>query len=243
MNSIFNPTAGSQASPCLLALESSGERCSVALLHQGRTEILYGPAHGAQSESMLVLTDTLLARSGIDAVCLQGVAFSQGPGSFTGLRLACGIAQGLALALDIPLFPVSTLQAQALVCNRTSTQVISTLDARMGQLYLAAYVLRDQAWVCAIPPCLCNPETPPDLPADSGPWTLVGSAVEAYAGALSAAWRGHELQPLRSVSPDALQLLTLAESEWRLGRGCDSEAAYPLYVRDKVALTRRERLG
>ncbi len=231
-----------QDAPCLLALEASGSTCSVALLYQGRIRLLHGPATGAQSESLLGLTHTLLQEAGIEPKRLQGIAFSQGPGSFTGLRLACGIAQGLALALEVPLFPVSTLHAQVLACPAGVTYVLSTLDARMEQLYLGAYVWQDPLWICVLPPCLCHPRNPPPLPQGTASWTLIGAGMEAYAPVLSAAWKVPALPLLPGIRPDAGQLLVLACDDWAQGRGVAVEAAAPLYVRDKVALTRHERL-
>ncbi len=243
MHTIIHASSALRDAPCLLALESSGTRCSVALIYQGQTHLLQGPVEGAQSESLLGLTQDLLHCAGIEGECLQGIAFSQGPGSFTGLRLACGIAQGLSLAWGIPLFPVSTLHAQALACPAGVTQVLSTLDARMGQLYLGGYRWQDQTWHCVLPPCLCQPDTPPPLPEGCGSWTLIGSGMEVYAEVLTAAWKAGPLHRLPGINPDARQLLAVAQEDWAQGRGIDAPSAAPLYVRDKVALTRRERLG
>lgn len=243
MDAIIDSLSNLQDAPCLLALESSGIRCSVALLHQGQMDVLQGPAAGAQSESLLALVHALLQRAGIDPECLQGIAFSQGPGSFTGLRLACGIAQGLSLALGIPLFPVPTLQAQIFACPAGVTQVLSTLDARMGQLYLGGYRWQHSAWACVLPPCVCHPQAPPPLPDSDAPWTLIGSGMEIHADQLMASWNIPSLQPLPGIRPDARQLLAVALEDWRRGLGVDVASAAPLYVRDKVALTRQERLG
>ena len=218
----------------LLALETSTHHLSVALL-QGdaclmRSEVL---AHGG-SDRLLPWVKALLAEAELSLEQLDGIAFGAGPGGFTGLRLACGVAQGLAWGSDLPVVGIATLEAVAF--NAGAERVFACLDARMNEVYVAAYV-REQASVfrCEMAPIVTPPELV-SLPA--GEWHIAGDGAAAY-------------PTLQQVFPDAdTRIMPTAEAVARLavprflrGEGQPAVTAAPLYVRDKVALTTAERLA
>lgn len=221
----------------ILALETSTEYCSVALWQtgeiSGRSE-LAGQRH---SEILMDMIAAVLADAGLTLQQLDGLAFGRGPGSFTGVRIACGVAQGLALGADIPVAGICTLAALAEASGQD--KVIAVLDARMGELYHAAYEKQAGEWREASAPCVCKPG---DAPAVSGSvWHLLGSGVgvspellERYVGQLA------DIDG--KVVPQASAIASLGAWEIQRGAGLDAAQALPLYVRDKVALTTAERL-
>ncbi len=221
----------------LLALESATEYCSVALWHEGTLSCLEGPAHQAHSETLLPMVRNLLSETGVDQSQLDAIAFGMGPGAFTGLRMACGVAQGLALGLGISVVPISTLLA--LAQGSGHERVVTVLDARMNQIYVAAYESVGGQWVTRIAPCLCNPDQLPQLA--EGIWLPVGSGAEVHESALMQAWPGQLLQLKPGLMPQAMHVATLAVKAFQSGLAVPPEQAAPLYLRDKVALTRAER--
>jgi tRNA threonylcarbamoyladenosine biosynthesis protein TsaB len=218
----------------ILALETSTRRLSAALWRDGETIERAEDTLNAGSALLLPWVHELLAEAGIGMNSLDGVAFGAGPGSFTGVRLACGVAQGLATGLDRPLVAVSTLAALAL--SSGEAKVFACLDARMNEVYVGAYALAgDEVTEIARPRVL-----PPDemmLPAGDG-WVACGDGYSVYGEILPRPDRVRA-----DVWPTAVAVARLAAHEFALGRGVDAEAAQPLYVRDKVALTTAERLA
>jgi tRNA threonylcarbamoyladenosine biosynthesis protein TsaB len=241
----------------ILALETSTTTCGIALLteHNGvisvRTRELEGVAGHALS--VLPLACELIREQGCSKADLSGVAFGQGPGAFTGIRVACGVAQGIGLALGIPLVPIGALNAVA--ANAASRHpfrlIIAALDARMDEVYLAAFILDpDQGLVTVQQPLL-----------------LAGADVSVFVMQREQLWQrdtrargtpcligeGWKLpQAMSGVPPDwlvddltarpqAYWVAQLAWSAWRGGQTVLPEHAAPLYLRDKVAFTTAER--
>ncbi|MHB8353146.1 MAG: tRNA (adenosine(37)-N6)-threonylcarbamoyltransferase complex dimerization subunit type 1 TsaB [Burkholderiales bacterium] len=221
----------------LLALESATEQCSVALWHGGTLSCIQGPAHRDHSETLLPMVQRLLSEAGVDQSQLDAIAFGMGPGAFTGLRMACGVAQGMALGLGIPVVPISTLLA--LAEGSGHERVITALDARMNQLYVAAYESVSGQWITRIAPCLCDSDQLPQLP--EGIWLPVGSGAEMCRIALIQAWPGQLLPVKAGLIPQAIHVATLGVAAFQSGLAVPPEQAVPLYLRDKVALTRMER--
>ncbi len=160
----------------ILALDTSTEYCSVALWLDGAvTErcVLAGQKH---SELLMPMLDALLKEAGVRLAQLDGIAFGMGPGSFTGVRIACGVTQGLALGANLPVAGICTLEALAEGSDKS--RVIAALDARMGELYHAAYEKHDGHWVTASEPRLCRPEDASPVPGDS--WFGVGSGFALH---------------------------------------------------------------
>lgn len=222
----------------LLGIETATRRLSVALWCDGAILSRGGdPTHGG-SEHVLPWVGELLAEAGMGAGELDAIAFGAGPGGFTGLRLACGVAQGLAWGLDIPVLPVSTLESLALASGRD--RVWTCLDARMSEIYSAAYQVAGDEVVELMSPACGAPAMAP-IPTHADMWG-VGDGFAAHGRQLRA--RKPDLAGLREdVFPTAAAVLRLAAPRLDAGRGVAAAAAGPIYVRDKVALTTAERLA
>jgi len=221
----------------ILALETSSPWCSVALWLQGRifaTEELAGQRH---SELLLPMVDALLKEAGVDLRSMQVAAFGAGPGSFTGLRIACGVAQGLAAGADLQTVGVGTLAAIAQASG--ASRVFACLDARMGEVYCAAYERDVKGWRIVHPPQLCTPERTPAL---SGPdWTAAGSGFAAHGAVLGQRYDGQIAHIQPDLHPHAREIAILGAELARQGMTVPPEQAHPLYLRDHVALTIEER--
>jgi len=223
----------------ILAFDASTEICAVALGDGVRWVERSERAGQRHSELLLPMIRALLSEAALTLADLDGIAFGAGPGSFTGLRIACGVAQGLALGADLPVVGVATLEAMA-EAARTShdwTRVVAALDARMQEVYLAAYEYDGERWRVHVEPCVVKPDAAP-LPV--GRWSGAGNGFGAYpvlrerlAGVLSAC---DEI-----VLPTAVAIGNLALPRFAAGEGVAARDAAPLYVRHRVALTTAER--
>jgi len=225
----------------VLALDTSTEYCSVALWRDGVVvghSELVGQKH---SERLMAMLDDLLQQADLKLAQLDGIAFGMGPGSFTGVRIACGVTQGLALGANLPVIGVCTLQALAEASGKA--RVIAALDARMGELYLAAYEKQGSAWITMIEPCLCKPEKVPPLTGDN--WFGAGSGFAMHGELLGAVLVDSYAGQLQGVDggavPQAAAIAALGAAQLLLGHGVDAAEALPLYLRDRVALKTSER--
>ncbi len=221
----------------ILALDTSIEYCSVAFWHDGAVdsrETLAGQRH---SQIVLPMVDELLARHGIKPRQLDGIAFAHGPGSFTGLRIACGVTQGLALGAGLRVVGIGTLAAMAEASGQA--RVVCCLDARMGEIYHAAYVRSRAGWEAALAPALCAPGAAPALP--DGQWAGCGSGFAAHGSMLQQRYAGRLSAIMPEVFPHARHVAQLAAREFEAGRSVAPEQALPIYLRDKVALKTSER--
>jgi tRNA threonylcarbamoyladenosine biosynthesis protein TsaB len=210
------------------ALETSTQWCGVALWRDGRIAALERCAPNRHSELVLPMLERLLEQAGTTAAALDAVAFGAGPGSFTGLRIACGIAQGLAMARGIPVLGVSTLQA--LADEAGAARVVACLDARMGEVYYAALEKRAAGWTEVVPAQCVAPGA---LAVSGAGWVGAGNGFAAYGN------MGLE-KVLPEVHPTALAVARLAAPRLAAGEGLDAALALPAYVRDKVAFTTQE---
>jgi len=227
------------SAPCWLAFDTSTDVLSIALSTPGHSDVRT-LAGGAQSSAMLIPTAmAMLAQAGIGLSQLDAIVFGRGPGSFTGLRTACAVAQGLAFGADIAVLPVDTLLAvaeEARVLAGVGAQpltVLALLDARMDEVYSAAYRWDGQHWTAQGHLQVSAPEQVV-LPTLADRLLLAGNAFEAYGERLPA---GEKVQAL----PTAAALLRLAPAMRAAGHAVPAEEAMPLYIRDKVALTTAER--
>jgi len=218
----------------LLALDTSGARCSVALLLDGELAELDMPAERLQAEHVLPMVGQLLTQAGLGLRSLDAIAFGRGPGAFTGLRVAASVAQGLAYGAGLPVVPVSDLAALAAAAARLHKveRILACLDARMHEVYWAAYEMKQG---CVVP---LNAEAlaPPAevTPPSGGPWFGAGPGWGAYAEALEArvpALTGTDPMLL----PAAGDVARLAEKAFQVGQAVAPELALPVYLRDKVA--------
>ncbi len=220
-----------------IALDSSSEWCSAALCCDGEIAALETRADHAHSELLLPMVERLLAQAGLGLTALDGVAFGAGPGAFTGLRIACGLAQGLAFTRNLPVIGVSSLEALAEAAG--AERVVACLDARMQEVYCAAYARRGERWAVLLEPACLAPAAVP-VPAGEG-WVGAGSGFAAHGEALAARLGAALTQVLPALRPGAYAVAQLAAPRFARGEGVDAAQALPHYLRDKVALTRAER--
>lgn len=217
----------------ILAFDTSTELCSAALLLDGAILEREEMAGNRHSELLLPMISDLLAEAGLGLHDLDGLAFGKGPGSFTGLRIGCGVAQGLAFGADLPVHGVVTLAAMAL--ETEASQVLACIDARMHEVYVAAYRRHGDALEEAAAPRVLKPAAV-GLP-DAGAWTGCGTGFAAYPDLLK-----DRLTAVRpDIHPRARAIARLARPVFAAGGGLPAEAAEPFYVRDKVALKTGER--
>ena len=221
----------------ILGIETSTEYCSVALWQDGavseRCELV-GQKH---SEVLLAMLDDLLQELGLRIQDLDGIAYGKGPGSFTGVRIACGVTQGLAFGANLKVVGVCTLQALAQACGHD--KVLAALDARMGEIYFAAYEKHNGVWATVIEPCLCNTEQAPLILGEG--WFAAGSGFAVKDAALAARYDRQLHGVEASAVPQAGAVAQLAAVEFAKGSAVDATLALPLYLRDKVALKTSER--
>lgn len=184
------------------------------------------------SSTLIPAIQSLLAQAGLGLSDLDAIAFGHGPGSFTGLRTACSVAQGLAFGAGVPVLGIDTLMAVAEQAHAQEgcTQVLAVLDARMDEVYAGGYELEQGTWIRRGAFSLDKPQA---LSLPPG-WSLAGNAFDAYGDRLP---RG----PRVACLPDAAALIRLAPGLLASGCGVPADRALPLYIRDKVAQTTDER--
>ncbi|NOY63295.1 MAG: tRNA (adenosine(37)-N6)-threonylcarbamoyltransferase complex dimerization subunit type 1 TsaB [Gammaproteobacteria bacterium] len=221
----------------ILAIETSSEACSAALLINDEIRQRYQFAPQKHAELILPMLESLLAEAQLSLNAMDALAFGRGPGAFTGVRIASGVIQGLAFGADLPVVPVSSLAALAQQLHRETgeTQLLAAFDARMKELYWGAYeVDADHQLVRLVgDEVVCLPEQVP-LPT-AGAWHGVGSGWCAYAAALNerlaprlSGWMGDERYPR------AEEVAQLALSRFKKGLAVSAEHALPVYLRDNV---------
>ncbi|GAB2670563.1 tRNA (adenosine(37)-N6)-threonylcarbamoyltransferase complex dimerization subunit type 1 TsaB [Arenimonas aestuarii] len=220
----------------LLAIETSTEACSVALYADGQVVARHELAPRRHTQLVLPWADELLAEAGLAKAQLDAIAVGRGPGAFTGVRLAIALVQGLALALDRPVLPVSTLAVLAM--QGQGDNILATIDARMGEIYLGAFARDADGLVSATgPEVLCAPS---EAPHPETPVQGVGSGFTAVGSALVARLGDRLAGVDASALPRARDLASLAVRAWQRGEAIAADALEPAYLRDKVALTLAE---
>ena len=221
----------------LVALETSTEYCSLAVSRGA--QVFDRSFHAGQRHSELALPalHEMLQQAELDMSGIDGIVYGAGPGSFTGLRIACGLAQGLALARDLPVVGIGTLLALAEASG--AHQVVACLDARMGEVYHAVYRKSGDDWVEVHAPGLYRPDAVPRVEGTG--WAGCGSGFRVHAAALAQCYAGALQQIDADAVPNASTMLRLAQQAFAAGQGKDAAEAAPLYVRDKVALKANER--
>ncbi|MBS0439146.1 MAG: tRNA (adenosine(37)-N6)-threonylcarbamoyltransferase complex dimerization subunit type 1 TsaB [Proteobacteria bacterium] len=223
----------------LLAIETATESCSAALSVDGhiieRSEI----APRRHAELILPMIESLLAEAGIARTQLDGIAVGRGPGAFTGVRLAIAVSQGLALALDIPVVPVSSLAALAQDAPVSEASILAVIDARMGEVYAGAFRRGADGLAEAIGEESIGKADALSLP-QSIQWSIVGTGWDAYRDALTSRMPAPPVFADGACYPQARAVAALAAPQFAAGRGVAPEQALPVYLRDKVALTLEE---
>jgi tRNA threonylcarbamoyladenosine biosynthesis protein TsaB len=221
----------------LIAIETSTESCSAALLRDGslieRSEL----APRRHAELILPMIDSLLAESGVSRRQLDAIAVGRGPGAFTGVRLAISVAQGLALGLDIPVVPVSSLAALAQDAPaKAGASILAVIDARMGEVYAGLY-RRANGLVEAIGEESVGQAHELVLTRTD---SVVGTGWAVYAEVLASRLPAAPLFADGARYPQARAIAQLSAPLFAAGHSVAPEQALPVYLRDKVALTLRE---
>ncbi len=217
----------------LLALDSATEACSAALLQEGGMIERYELLGRGHAERLLPMVDELLVEAGIGLSALDAIAFGRGPGSFTGLRIAAGITQGLAAGARLPVLPVSDLAAVASAGARLSgkNQILVCMDARMGQVYWAAFDCSAGQPLAVTEEAVADPASV--APPGPEPWFGAGHGFTAYpvlAASLGARLAGMAAELL----PRASDIARIAAADFAAGRGLDAASALPVYLRNEV---------
>ncbi|HJU08537.1 MAG TPA: tRNA (adenosine(37)-N6)-threonylcarbamoyltransferase complex dimerization subunit type 1 TsaB [Rhodanobacteraceae bacterium] len=224
----------------LLAIETSTEYCSVALLHDDalieRSEL----APRRHAELVLPMAESLLGEAGLKRTQLDGIAVGRGPGAFTGVRLAISVAQGLAFALDLPVVAVSSLAALAMQAPRNDAATLAVIDARMGEVYAGAFVFDSDGLVRPLDEERVMRAEDLSLP-DRQTWNVIGSGWDAYREALRARLPSPPVWTRGDAFPQARDVARLALPQFESGNVVTPERALPVYLRDKVAFTVAER--
>lgn len=238
--------------PCLLILDTATEVVHLALVAQGQVRVRAVGGGAQASVSTLPEMQALLAEAGLAWAQVDAIGFGRGPGAFTGLRTACAVTQGLALALDKPVLSLDTLMAVAESARAASSELDQTLrndpqavlwvlqDARMREVYAAPYAWTPVAgWLACADVQLWPLDHARAQIASGAVRHAAGSALAAYTDEIDPA--GQLSHALPQARPDGQALAVLAQAAWARGELLDAALALPLYVRDKVAQTTQER--
>lgn len=218
----------------LLALDTAGTRCSVALSVGNALQELDAPAERLQAEHVLPMVERLLSEAGLKLTDLDAIAFGRGPGAFTGLRVATSVAQGLAYGAGLPVVPVSDLAALAAAAVRVhrADRIMACLDARMHEVYWAAYESHPDGLTAVSEEALSPPAEV--MSPSAGPWFGAGPGWGVYGDALKLC-----IPQLVGTDPALLptagDVARLGQAALRKGLSVPPERALPVYLRDKVA--------
>lgn len=217
----------------LLALDTATEACSVALLHDGEVLSHYEVIPRLHAQRLLPMVKHVLDEAGVPLAALDAIAFGRGPGAFTGVRIAIGVVQGLAFALERPVLPVSNLAvlAQRALREYGAQQVAAAIDARMDEVYWGCYRAEQGEMRLLGVEAVLPPERA-SLPRDAaGEWFGAGTGWGSYAARIPVAVSGRDAAML----PHAEDLLSLARFAWARGEAVVADQAQPVYLRDQVA--------
>lgn len=231
----------------ILAIETATDACSCALEYAGITVARHAVEPRRHTELLLPMVDSVLAEAGVGLGALDAIAFGRGPGSFTGLRIACSVAQGLAFGADRPLVATSTLQVIAAGMHRSHAvpRVLVALDARMGEVYWGGF---EWDGVAMAPVCeeSVGPPQAVEVPSE-GAWAGAGSGWSTYRVVLDdcvAERLGRPPEPVEAARlPEAVDMLAPAKAALEAGLAVAPEAAAPVYLRSNVARAAPRRLA
>ncbi|MDA0147972.1 tRNA (adenosine(37)-N6)-threonylcarbamoyltransferase complex dimerization subunit type 1 TsaB [Vibrio sp. LaRot3] len=221
----------------ILALDTATENCSVALLVDDKVYVRSEVAPRDHTKKILPMVDEVLKEAGLTLAELDALAFGRGPGSFTGVRIGIGIAQGLAFGAELPMIGVSTLEAMAQGSYRVHgvTNVACAIDARMSEVYWGRYSRQDNGeWAAVDAECVIAPANLVEqATADEQTWTTAGTGWAAYQDELAG------LAITRTAGdvqfPDAQDIVQVAKFAWQKDQTVSAEDASPVYLRDTVA--------
>jgi tRNA threonylcarbamoyladenosine biosynthesis protein TsaB len=226
--------------PVLLAFDTATSVCSVALASEGAIHEIARDVGQRHTEHLLAMIDELLAAHSVGIGDCDAIGFGAGPGSFTGLRVACGVAQGLAYGIDRPVIPVANLAAGALeafaLCPDARTILVAQ-DARMNEAYVGVYAMDESRLKEVARPSLAAPDDLLTLAAHHDADAIAGNALQVFREQLEA-FGGKRLE---TTVATARAIARLALDALAAGMTVEASAAAPIYVRDRVALTVEER--
>ena len=220
----------------ILAFDTSTEACSAAISVSGEISERFEIAAREHSKLILPMLDTLLAEAGITLAQIDAIAFGCGPGSFTGVRIAAGIAQGVAFGADLPVVPVSSLAALAQGAYRdtTATHVLAALDARMGEVYWGAYEYDHHGIMILSGDEGVYPPDQAPIPAEHK-WFGTGSGWAAYGAILQTRLTGLLTTCETHRYPHARDIAVLGAEKFKQGSSVKADDAVPVYLRNEVA--------
>ena len=224
----------------ILALDTCTESCSAALLYQGELFERVEMTQRGHSELILGLMDELFEQAGASIAEIETLAFGRGPGSFTGVRIGVGVAQGIAFARDIPVIPISSLAAtaQGVVDTFNTDYIAVAMDARMGEIYCANFQVIDGLVVLLDDEKVCPPEK--FKPISQQVWVGIGTGWAEYGTILNDNFNGKLSEVSASHFPQASSIIKLAQVEIEAGRLLPAEQALPVYLRNNVAKKKGE---
>ncbi|OOF67612.1 tRNA (adenosine(37)-N6)-threonylcarbamoyltransferase complex dimerization subunit type 1 TsaB [Rodentibacter caecimuris] len=222
----------------LLALDTSTEACSVALYYKGEKTFIHELTQRTHTKRILPMVDEILRQSGITLKQIEALAFGRGPGSFTGVRVGSGIAQGLALGADLPILPVSNLTAMAQAAFELyqAESVAAAIDARMNEVYfcrLQRQKVRSNSavffeWQAVVDEQVCSPEQAIAQMQEHNEF-LVGTGWRSYPQFQQQGWNGSDIE-----LPNALYMLDIALNDWQQGKAVSALDIEPVYLRNEV---------
>ncbi|MEE9352449.1 MAG: tRNA (adenosine(37)-N6)-threonylcarbamoyltransferase complex dimerization subunit type 1 TsaB [Thiotrichaceae bacterium] len=226
----------------ILAIETATDACSAALLIDNEVAVEYELAPRKHTQLILPMIERLMAKAQLKTTELDAIAFGQGPGAFTGLRIAAGVTQGIALSADLPVIPISTLAAMAQQSHQqyNANNILVALDARINEVYWGKYVIVEGRASLSGNEQVILPEKIEPILNES--WIGVGSGWEAYRDELQSKATEHLKQIYPELTPSAEFIAQLASYEFQQGNVLPVEQAQPIYLRDKVADTIAERM-
>ncbi|MDU6923705.1 tRNA (adenosine(37)-N6)-threonylcarbamoyltransferase complex dimerization subunit type 1 TsaB [Franconibacter helveticus 513] len=221
----------------ILAIDTATEACSAALWDDGATHAHFELCPREHTQRILPLVREILNQSGVSLSELSALAFGRGPGSFTGVRIGIGIAQGLALGANLPMIGVSTLatMAQGAWRKTGATRVLAAIDARMGEVYWGEYQRDEQGvWHGEETEAVLKPEAVAErLKQLDGEWATVGTGWPAWPDLAQGSTL--TLRDGDTLLPAAEDMLPLACELFTAGRTVAVENAEPVYLRNEVA--------
>lgn len=224
----------------ILALDTCTESCSAALLYQGQLFERVEITQRGHSDLILGMMDELFEQAGTDISAVEALAFGRGPGSFTGVRVGVGVAQGIAFARDIPVIPISSLAAvaQGVVEQAGSDYIAVAMDARMGEIYCASYQIENGLVQGIDEERVCPPEQ--FKPVQTQRWVGVGTGWGEYEAILKENFANNMLDIQVEKYPQAGSIIKLAQQEILAGRLLPADQALPVYLRNNVAKKKGE---
>ncbi|MSQ80270.1 MAG: tRNA (adenosine(37)-N6)-threonylcarbamoyltransferase complex dimerization subunit type 1 TsaB [Candidatus Methylopumilus sp.] len=220
----------------ILSLDTSTEYMSLGLKINEDFYSINIKAEQTHSEIVLPEIKKLLTEHQLTTKDLDAVSFGRGPGSFTGIRIACGIAYGIGYGASIPVIGVNNLLA--LAGSSSKNKVISCIDARMGEIYLGAYIKNEEAFSEAIVESIYKPHELPEI-KDSG-WTLVGNAIDEYEREIKNHF-GEQIEDVLYGPYTIIESISKLSIPFIKNKAFELIHAEPIYIRNKVAFTTKER--